>query len=329
MSTVALRPDGSSLPRRVTWTIGALIVAASFVSSVVAPLLTYTTTLAAFGLAHVLSELRFVRQRFGPRIARSISRSFAILLGGVVLCRLLALGGVASKSTLGSIELGLVIALTLSILPALWQHSSARIAGLLLPALLVIGAIFSPVHTLLLLAVLHNLTPAGFIAEVTAGRERRAWMMGMGMIFVVAPALIAVGLPWQLTHAVGLDLPNATLLPVGVLSEHLGAYLPRSIQHRPWAQHAFSAIVFTQCMHYLMVIHVLPRLLGESERDGIDERAWRGGLVALSAMLLVFFWFDFKTARSVYGIAAAVHAWIELPLLMLALLPWVGSRNEP
>lgn len=327
MSASALRSHVAPRFRRVTWVFGALIIVASFIASVAAPLLTYTTTLAAFGLAHVLSELRFVRQRFGPRIATSVSRRFAMLLGGVVFCRLLALGGIGGGSTLGMIELGLVVMLVVSVLPMLWRHASARVVGVCLCVGLIVGLILSPIYTLLLLAVSHNLTPIGFIAEIVPKHERRAWMMGMLAVFLIAPLLIASGLPWQLTSALGVDLPNATLLPVGVLSDHLGAYLPPCIQQRSWAQHAFSAIVFTQCMHYLMVIHVLPMQLDEGARDGIHERTWRAGLMCLGAALLVFFWFDFKNARSVYGIAAAVHAWIELPLLMLALLPWLERQN--
>ncbi len=42
-------------------------IAASFAASVAAPVAVYTVTLAAFGLPHVLAELRFVDLRFSGR----------------------------------------------------------------------------------------------------------------------------------------------------------------------------------------------------------------------------------------------------------------------
>ena len=42
-------------------------------------------------------------------------------------------------------------------------------------------------------------------------------------------------------------------------------------------------------------------------------------LVGAGALLGVLFWVDFAGARRGYGTLAAVHAWVELPLLLLAL----------
>jgi hypothetical protein len=36
--------------------------------------------------------------------------------------------------------------------------------------------------------------------------------------------------------------------------------------------------------------------------------------------LLLFAW-SFRDARAAYGVLAAVHAWVEVPILLLALAP--------
>src|ERR1700733_11190144 len=61
----ALRSDSPLLVR----TAGAgAFVAVAFVVTVALPLATYTTALALFGVAHVLSELSYVDRRFGARL---------------------------------------------------------------------------------------------------------------------------------------------------------------------------------------------------------------------------------------------------------------------
>ena len=51
------------------------------------------------------------------------------------------------------------------------------------------------------------------------------------------------------------------------------------------------------------------------------------GVVLLSAVAFVGYAVDFKVARSWYGLAAAVHAWVEVPVLLLALAPLVEGRR--
>ena len=46
---------------------------------------------------------------------------------------------------------------------------------------------------LLVLAVLHNWTPVGFLAEATRGIERRRWMLYCALLFALLPMWIASG----------------------------------------------------------------------------------------------------------------------------------------
>jgi len=315
---------GEALPlggRVPTWAV-ALMVLGAFFGAVALPLMTYTTTLAVFGLAHVLSEMRYVHRRFGPTLHQRLALTLAALLVCVVGMRVASMTGVVSSRAALMGELGVVIMLATLVLPTLWERGGASFgAGILVCLGLVVGVSLSPIHTVLLLAVLHNATPIGFLVEAARSGRRAAVAVSAGTLFVGVPLVIATGLPAAALGAVGLAAPEFSLLPTGPLGAHLGAYLPSAWHGHSWAHHAFSAIVFAQCMHYAVVIHVLPRLHHEHTGDSADrgQRAWLLGMMGAGTALLVLFWFDFSQARKIYGIAAAVHAWVEVPILLLAL----------
>jgi hypothetical protein len=44
-------------------------------------------------------------------------------------------------------------------------------------------------------------------------------------------------------------------------------------------------------------------------------------VVGATTIMLSFYALDFVWARSLYGIAAAVHAYLEFPILLLAIMP--------
>ena len=112
-STTAQVPFPLTLTRgwRAAAFAGFLLV--SLVSSVGFPLLTYTLSLALFGLAHVMSEMRFVRARFGQRLQRWLLAALSILLTGVVGLRVARIAGVLEAAVTINLELILVVALAL------------------------------------------------------------------------------------------------------------------------------------------------------------------------------------------------------------------------
>ncbi len=313
-----------------TWLVASMVLGAFF-GAVALPLLTYTTTLAVFGLAHVLSEMRYVHRRFGSTLHRRLALALVALLVCVVGLRAATLTGVMSVSSARMGELGVVIMLATLVLPTLWDRGRASFgAGVLVCLGLVVGVALSPIHTLMLLAVLHNATPIGFLVEAARPERRAVVAAGAGALFVGMPLVIATGVPAAALGAAGLAAPEFSLLPTGPLGAHLGAYLPRAWHGHSWAHHAFGAIVFAQCMHYAVVIHVLPRLLPEhdGEHEAGGQRAWFLGMLGAAAALLVLFWFDFGQARRIYGVAAAVHAWVEVPILLLALTALSPSGSK-
>jgi len=285
-----------------------LLVLLTAMACIAAPLLTYSLSLAALGLPHVLVELRYVQRRFGQRVMRRTAVAMAALLLGVVGLRVARnLGWTVPTSW----ELLLVVALVAVVLPALgWRW---RGFGVVLVVTGLLGALVSPLHSLLLLAVLHNLTPVGFLAEVLSGQRRRNAMALGTLLFVGIPLLIATGLPFDLLSLWSWTAPDLSFLPTGPLSSQLGAYLPPEWQDRPWATHAFSGVVFAQCMHYAAVLHVLPRL-----QHGVHTPRFGFGVVLLTAGLFLLFVGNFADGRRWYGVLAAVHAWVELPILLLA-----------
>lgn len=307
------------------------LVGLSAAAATLAPLLTYTLTLALFGGAHVLSELRYVEARFAARFEQRVLAGMGVFLGGVVLVRLLKGLGLWGGAPSVQLELALVAGLGALVLPAL----AAGGVGPLLVGLLTVGAVSwglvaAPVWTILALACLHNWTPLGFLAEGLPAAERRRGLVLGALAFGLGPLAVF------LASLAGPGWPELSVLPAGSLSQNLGAYLPGVLHERSWAVAAFSALVFAQCMHYAAVIGVLPRIApggpGAPRALGLSRipaRPWLVAVVLLSALGFLGYTVDFREARTWYGLVAAVHAWVEVPVLLAALLPAAGAAPLP
>ena len=286
-------------PLAVAAVLGAL-AAAAFV-----PLLAYSLSLAVFGLAHVLYELRYVDGRFGRRLGSRLRWTLAAGLTALVAFRAL---GVADVMDSGLFELGFGCFLAAAVVPAMGARG---IAAALLALAIAAGMFLSPLHTFLVIAVLHNLTPVAFLAEARSPMTVPALLVFVGGPLLVASGMLQ-GLAWW---------PEVTVLPTGTLEGQLGAFLPPEWHDRPWAAHAFSGVVFAQLMHYAVVIHVLPGL-PQDQPLLLWPRRFPLFVALLTAPLLAAFaWWSFKEARALYGIAATLHAWVEVPILLLALAP--------
>ena len=74
-----------------------LIITAAFLS-VAFPLATYTLTLASFGLAHVLTEFRYVNSRFNQRLDIDLQRKIFVLILVIVNLRIAQLLSVINAS---------------------------------------------------------------------------------------------------------------------------------------------------------------------------------------------------------------------------------------
>ncbi|WP_428265450.1 hypothetical protein [Haliangium sp.] len=305
-----------------------------------APLAVYIVALALFGWAHVLSEMRYVDLRFGPRVGGRLRRSLGVGLALVAVVRAGANVGWLPSVVAVPVELALVVALVVAVLPALTGRV-ARITAVIAAAAVAAGVAWAPVHTLLLLAVLHNFTPVGFLAEILRGPARRRALAVAAGVFLGVPLVLAGGWLQSWLAQIGWWQPELSLLGAGDLHANMGAYLPQEMRAAPWAVHVFAGAVFAQCMHYAAVIYILPRRLPGPAlgRAGTDPGAaaaqavvpwpradrFAVAVAVFSLAMFAAFALDYRNARGAYSVAAAIHAWIELPILLLAL----GGRGAP
>lgn len=308
--------DGAMSPG-VAGAVGAVALA----GAVLVPLATYALTLACLGLPHVLAELRYVDGRFGGRLDARWWRGTLLLLGGVVVLRALAFAGVWTGPTRWIAELLLVAALVAWALPVLRRQGAAwAVTGVGALGALLTATWIAPLMTLVALAFLHNLTPVAFLAERLAGPRRRRALAWCGLLFGLVPvALVVTGLPHR---ALAWGLPgSASLLHVGTLEAHQGVFVPAFLTG-PLAVDLFATAAWLQCMHYAVVLGVFPRLgAGDAPRSrlGVPWPRRMGPLLWIAGgASAVFFVLAFRDARAFYGIAAAVHAWVEWPLLLAA-----------
>ncbi len=302
------------------WPWGFLAVGTASIAILAAPLAAYLVLIAAFGLPHVLCELRYVDERFSARLPRRALAAVGALLMLLIATRLLQFFVGLPGALAIRIELALGAALSVS---AAMLMQRWRVLGFITGAAIATGIALAPVWTFLFFAWAHNLTPLAFVAEAAPrGQKLRAAAL-LTLPFFVWPALIATGAPqdWlrEITGHVAASAPSL----FGAGREPLSAFLPRDAAYEQTLP-LFTAAVAAQAMHYFAVIVVLPRLLRE-RGGGQPLVAWpRWGwfyaaLAGVSALVFASYALSFAQARAYYGIAAAVHSWIELPVFLLAL----------
>ncbi len=294
---------------------------ASLVAASAWPLATYTCTLACFGLAHVIYELRYVDLRFTHRLGRRLRWGLGVGIGGIAVERIAVASALLPSQKGRVVELALGLGLVLCTAPAVLRGGLVRAClGLCIVTALGCAILFDPVRGLLCVAIAHNFTPAMFILEAMPSPRPRV-VVGLVGVFVLLPLFILAGGMYEIVDTLGWLRPEFSPLSAGHLESNMRAYLPSNSMARSWALHAFSACVFLQCVHYIAVINVLPRLQDNPSKGLLawpKARPWM--LVVLGGATYVAFAQDFSGSRSWYGVAAAIHAWLELPLLLLALV---------
>ena len=293
------------------------------VCAVCAPLAVYSLSLAIFGLPHVLSELRYVDSRFGRRLDRVMVGRILGLLSVVVAIRAATTFRILPGRVGLTAELAGVAALALLCArdgaPA--RKALATGAGLILG----VGAALAPFFTVILVSILHNLTPLGFLWQIAPSDRRRSLMAGAAVAFLMMPLFIASGLP-RLAFSSFFGPPGGLdPLAAGPLENQLFVYVPPPFLTSIHSVDIFSASVAAQIAHYGAVLVFLPWLLRQYDPSAKGLAPWPKGLafalvcLFAGALSLARFGQGFSSARALYGIAAAFHAWLEVPVLILAL----------
>jgi hypothetical protein len=294
----------------------ALLLGAAAIAAVTHPLLTYSLSLATFGLAHALVELRVLDVRYRRELVRPELATVVLALAVVFVVRCMANVHWIDRGTSHALELALGVTSVVVLLPRMLRRGRTHAAVALAVAVaLAIGLAISPLGTLLVLAVLHNLAPWPLVAAVAdAHTRRRLWRIG-AVVYVAVPLVIATG--WPYAWLAGLAAPEATVLPTGPLFDHLGAFAgPSPLDHPEAALHVFAACAYLQCAHYVGVLLVLPTQAPTQMR--VPPRVVIP-IVLLAAVGVILYAIDFAAARSWYGTIAGVHAWAEFPAMLLVL----------
>ena len=321
MSAVSPAPASQAIP---LWPWGyAATGIVSLLAALTAPLASYVFMVALFGLPHVLSELRYIDERFLGRASRRPLVAISAVLSILVGLRIAEGFGLVASNVAVPVELSLGVALTAF---ATWSMPKRYVLGAAAGIVITGGAIFAPITTFLIFAWLHNLTPLAFISEILPKRERGRALTALSVPFIALPALVASGALQNLVHAIfGSSIVDGFSL-FGAGHSPIGAFLPGGLKF-PGAVTLFSAALVAQAMHYFSVIVVMPRLLqqGSSVTGAaglVSWPSWRRFYIAIAlagAAMLAFNATDYPTARIVYSTFAAVHSWLELPVFLIAL----------
>lgn len=230
---------------------------AAFAAVTIAPIATFLVLIVGFGFLHVLTELRYVDARFSGRL----DRRWLWLMLALVFCiagsRSLLIFGLIPYGWGVGVEAAIGVALAGLGMVLLPRYRILVAAGILTFAGI---AILSPLHALLTIAILHNLTPLGFFAERLDPATRGRTLAILSVPFVVVPLTIATGAPLDLAHQLTGVSPDWTPFGFGPAERHMGAFLPPELIGERAAYAAFAGAVFAQIMHYLAVIVILPRL---------------------------------------------------------------------
>jgi hypothetical protein len=319
-----------------------LIACLAALVATAAPLPVYAATLVLFGFAHVVVELRYVRDRFGARVDRRLAGAWLALLLGLALVRAADYARLPIPGGRAAHEIAL-LALLLAVTAFAARGRRRWVALVATGAFAVVATFVSPALALVTLAFLHNVTPLGFLAEALRDprlaadpelrRQRRTGFVTALVAFLVVPALIVSGAAGALLARFHLPPINGAFLGIGSAADHFSVYVPAPLREDAIAPRLFAAAVYLQCAHYFAVLHVLPRLtcvepvaapgapLAAPARAAIG--AARLGIalcVAAGGVVVLAFLHDFAGGRALYGIAASIHAWIEWPLFLGLLL---------
>jgi hypothetical protein len=296
------------------------IVLISALCAIVFPFTTYATTLATFGIAHVAIELRYVDSRFHAQLDGALERSLVLLLMSIALLRCCAIFGWMPSGLAHLIELsfgiGLVLIATQHVYRQNWQLG---LLGMAIGGTIGIGIIIDPIATSTTFAILHNLTPIGFILEHQDRQNYVQKLLVCGCIFGILPLLIILYQFLSISH-----------LALETNIAYLSAFIAPVWQKSTLVYPLFSAVVFLQCMHYTAVIGLFSQWTSDRSPTLLPwcaNRYFYCLLGGISVCLLIAFQHNFGLTRSLYGIVASIHAWLEIPLLLLSIQKIVERKS--
>src|SRR6266542_3409884 len=283
--TVAAAP----LTRRVALAPAfAGCAAVALVVALRAPLATTVLGLIGFGVLHNVLELRYVAGRFAGVLSGRLLGLLAVLVTGIVACRLLVLRTPEILLAYGVLAAGVLFA---------GRAVVSRLAGLAGLGVALTASLSWPAYHFVVLAHLHNVVPlvlAGvFDRLITAGPSTVVAFAGTPAAVAgpVTPPAVTIGLRFLVVFAFLQTMHYVVWV----------GFLPR---YAPDATAAFEAR--------------LPWLRG--------WRPWvLAG--AAAAVLAVLFVSDDAQGRTLYAAFASYHAYLEFPVLLALLFAQREDRS--
>lgn len=267
----------------------------------------------AFGVPHLVADLRFLVLRGPAGLSGANLRWMAWPFGLMTLLRGLALAG---RSHPARVELALGFGALAGVVAAAPGPRARRCVAIALVAALAIPALWAPRGAALVLGHGHNLVALVFLVLAARARGQGA---GVGAVTVLA--LVAGGaiLGGALDEVAGTGLAGGA---AGYTLEGAVATLAPGVPS-PWGSRLVLAFAFLQAVHYSIWVHLLPALLGggrglAAELDevlGEGGRPLAGVAVGAAVLLPLLGWVDPVGARGAYLSLVAFHAWLELAVL--------------
>lgn len=315
----------------------ALVTAVALAAALRLPAAVTVLGLVCFGILHNVLEIRYVAGRFDRVLTGPLLKLLAVLITGIVVCRLLPSGAWPRTA-----EILLVYGLLATACAFALRRSPAVLAvAVAVLALAAAASTAFPAYHFVVLTHLHNLVPLLFLWEWSADLRRgrgafRAVQIGW---VVVVPGLLLAGAfdGWLASGAADL----------GAFGSHhpeqlAAAYTPPAWLESAMALRFLAVFAFLQTMHYAVWVWFLPRY-APAATAGFERRlpalrgsrVWALGLAGGLALAVVFA-SDYGSGKTLYSALASYHAYIEFPVL-LALVLGIGAvagagaadRKEP
>jgi len=329
----AHEPSATDAADRPTMLAALLLAAAagSLALALGAPIATIVIGLILFGILHNFLEIRYVTGRFSGILSRSFLELMAVLVTGILACRLLA-GVVGRPAELVEIALGYSI-LAVGAQRGLRGTRKVAVWVALVPAAVV--SLGWPAYHFVVLAHLHNLVPLVFLWEwasrIRSAGGRRLFRATQVLWVVAVPLVILLGAVdgWLSTDA------SIVRSLVGNGQSLVAASAPPGDAATLVGLRFVTVFAFLQTMHYVVWVAFLPRYAPDASAAFEARVPWLTGArlwavgFATAAVLGVLFVFDFSQGRTLYAALASYHVYLEFPVLLALLLGGHGRRADP
>jgi hypothetical protein len=287
-----------------------LVAAVAIPFAVWNPVVASIVSLAAFGLAHTVLELRWVLARFHSFLSGAFLAALVVPATVIALVRLT--GGPKALEIAAGFTL-LALAVGQGARTGRLQPPAAALAAAAL-AIGLVAAVRTPGMYGVVLAHLHNTVTGVLLWEWSsdmAEEHRKRFRTGLAACFAVIPALVLLGLAdGLLPNSLGADGPTR-MLTKGVTPD---AWMGTTAGIR-----LLAVFTFLQLVHYGVWCWLLPRRAPAPPPDTPIARSWLPAALVATALLALVFATDYATGRTLYTSVATYHAYLEFPVVLVLL----------